>query len=67
MYNVWSNADTGNSAEVGEMTGFQAYTWGIGGVSRSPPDGPVECISLVPLRITEAISDRQGSLGRPFN
>lgn len=58
---MWSNADTGNSAEVGEMTESQAYTWGTEGVSRSPPDGPVECISLIPLRITEAISERQGS------
>lgn len=33
------NADTGNTAEVGKMTVYQAYKWGTGGVSLSTLEG----------------------------
>lgn len=36
-----------------------------GGASPSPRHAPVGCIPSLPLRITETISERQGSLRKP--
>lgn len=60
------NADTGNTAEGGKMTVYQAYKWALE-VFLSPPGGTMGCISLVSLRITEAVSERWGSCERPHD
>lgn len=59
---MWANAYTGSTAEIGKMAVYQTYKWLVGGTSLSPPNAPVGCVPLVPLRITETISERQGNL-----
>lgn len=59
---MWANAYTGSTAEIGKMAVYQTYKWLVGGTSLSPPNAPVGCVPLVPLRITETI----GETGEPM-